>query len=88
MNNKVTFEQVEALLDSCEVQETIFWDKELVVSYKLPNGFTVLGRGACVDPKNFDINIGRTVARQQAADTVWLLLGYELQNKLYNEGLL
>ncbi|XAI95086.1 hypothetical protein [Leptolyngbya phage Lbo-JY12] len=88
MKNKVTFEQVEALLDSCEVQEAIFWDKELVVSYRLPNGFTVLGRGACVDPKNFDIEIGRTVARQQASDVVWLLLGYELQNKLHNEGLL
>lgn len=81
-SNRVTPEQIKALLDAAETQETVFWDKEVVVSYKLPSGFTVLGRGACVDPTNFNIEIGRQVARKQVEDQLWQLEGYLLQNKL------
>lgn len=75
----VTQEQIDALLDASETQEHVFWGKELVISYKLPSGFTVLGRGACVDPANFDIEIGRKVAREMAANKLWELEGYKLQ---------
>ena len=75
----VTQEQIDALLDAAETQEHVFWEKELVVSYKLPSGFTILGRGACVDPANFDIELGRQVAREMAAHKLWELEGYKLQ---------
>ena len=78
-NNRVTQEQIDALLDGAETQEHTFWDKELVVSYKLESGFTVTGRGACVDPANFDLAIGRRVARQDASNQLWQLEGYRLQ---------
>lgn len=77
--NKVTPEKIKALLDNAETQETIFWNKELVVSFKLESGFTVTGRGACVDPKNFDIELGRKVAREDAENQLWKLEGYRLQ---------
>ena len=83
-NNKVTPDQIKSILDNAETQEAIFWNKEVVVSYKLYNGFTILGRGACVDPANFDIEIGRQVAREQAEHKLWQLEGYLLQDKLYN----
>jgi hypothetical protein len=84
-NNKVTSDQIKSILDNSETQEVVFWDKEVVVSYKLYNGFTILGRGACVDPANFDIEIGRRIAREQAENKLWELEGYLLQNKLYEE---
>ena len=84
VSNKVTLDQIKSILDSAETQETVFWNKEVVVSYKLYNGFTIIGRGACVDPVNFNIEIGRTVAREQAENKLWELEGYLLQNKLYN----
>ena len=84
-NNKVTSDQIKSILDNAETQEVVFWDKEVVVSYKLYNGFTIIGRGACVDPANFDIEIGRRVAREQAENKLWELEGYLLQNKLYQE---
>ena len=84
-NNKVTSYQIKSILDNAETQEVVFWDKEVVVSYKLYNGFTIIGRGACVDPANFDIEIGRRVAREQAENKLWELEGYLLQNKLYQE---
>ena len=48
----------------------------------LQNGFTVTGESACVSPENFDAEIGRKIARQNAVEKIWPLLGYELRTKL------
>ncbi|WP_080423395.1 Gp49 family protein [Burkholderia ubonensis] len=48
----------------------------------LRNGFTVTGESACVSPGNFDAEIGRKIARQNAVAKVWPLLGYELRTVL------
>jgi len=86
--NRVTPQQIEDLINSAESQEHVFWDKELVTSYKLPSGFTVTGRGACVDPANFDIESGRQVCREDAIHQLWQLEGYLLQNQLHYQGVL
>ena len=76
---KVTKAHIDAMLDAAETQEHVFWGKELVVSYRLENGFTILGRAACVDPAGFDIEIGREICRRDAEETLWLVEGYRLQ---------
>ena len=48
----------------------------------LKNGFTVTGESACADPRNFDAEIGRRIARTHAVEKIWPLLGYELRTKL------
>lgn len=48
----------------------------------LRNGFTVTGESACASPENFDAEIGRKIARQNAVSKVWPLMGYELRSKL------
>jgi hypothetical protein len=48
----------------------------------LRNGFTVTGESACASPENFDAEIGRKVARQNAINKVWPLMGYELRTQL------
>lgn len=48
----------------------------------LRNGFTVTGESACASPENFDAEIGRNIARQNAVAKVWPLMGYELRSKL------
>ena len=48
----------------------------------LRNGFTVTGESACVSPENFDPEIGRKIARANAAQKIWPLMGYELRTKL------
>lgn len=50
----------------------------------LRNGFTVTGESACASPENFDAEIGRNVARQNAVQKIWPLMGYELRTKLFN----
>jgi hypothetical protein len=48
----------------------------------LQNGFTVTGESACASPENFDAEVGRKIARQNAVSKVWSLMGYELKSKL------
>ena len=49
---------------------------------QLRNGFTVTGESACASPENFDAEIGRNIARQNAVNKIWSLMGYELRSKL------
>ena len=51
----------------------------------LRNGFTVTGESACASPENFDAEIGRKIARENAINKVWPLMGYELRSKLQAE---
>jgi len=48
----------------------------------LRNGFTVTGESACASPENFDAEIGKKIARQNAVQKIWPLMGYELRSKL------
>lgn len=48
----------------------------------LRNGFTVDGTSACASPEDFDAEIGRKIARQNAVAKVWPLMGYELRTEL------
>lgn len=50
----------------------------------LRNGFTVTGESACASPENFDAEIGRRVARENAVQKIWPLMGYELRTKISN----
>lgn len=51
----------------------------------LKNGFTVTGESACASPKNFDAELGRKIARQNAISKVWPLMGYALKEKMHHE---
>lgn len=48
----------------------------------LKNGYTVTGESACVSPENFDEEIGRKIARANAVNKIWPLMGYALKEKL------
>lgn len=48
----------------------------------LRNGFTVTGESACASPENFDAEIGRKIARQNAVAKIWPLMGYALKQSL------
>jgi hypothetical protein len=49
----------------------------------LRNGFTVTGESACASPENFDADIGRNIARANAEQKIWPLMGYALKQKLH-----
>ena len=49
----------------------------------LKNGFTVTGESACASPVNFDEEIGRKIARQNAVNKIWPLLGFSLRDAIH-----
>ena len=49
----------------------------------LKNGFTVTGESTCVSPANFDAEIGRKIARREAVNKIWPLLGFLLRNAIH-----
>ena len=48
----------------------------------LKNGFTVTGESACASPENFNAEIGRKIARENARNKIWQLEGYLLKERL------
>ncbi len=51
----------------------------------LQNGFTVTGESACASPENFDAEIGHRVARENAKQKIWPLMGYALKQQLHDK---
>lgn len=51
----------------------------------LLNGFTVTGESAAASSDNFNVDIGRKIARENARNKIWALEGYLLKEKLFNK---
>jgi hypothetical protein len=49
----------------------------------LKNGYHVTGESAAVSLENFDEEIGRKIARENARNKIWQLEGYLLRQKLF-----
>lgn len=74
-----------AAIDAVIVGEDyhVFPDTTVTVCcLKLKNGYTVIGESACVSPDNFDAEIGRKIARDDARRKIWQLEGYLLAQRL------
>ena len=51
----------------------------------LENGFKVEGVSACVDPANYNEDIGRECAYENAFNKIWELEGYMLRQSLHEK---
>ena len=78
------FTAADALLEEWEDRDKIPAALELLTFcvLVLRNGFTVTGESACASPENFDAELGRKIARQNAVNKVWPLMGYALKDRL------
>lgn len=55
-----------------------------VCQLTLDNGFTVEGTSACVSLANFDPVKGNAIAKANALDQVWKMLGFRLSDRMAN----
>ena len=79
-----------AAIDECIVEEHyhVFSGTTLTVCcLVLRNGYTVTGESASASPENFDPDIGRMIARDNARDKIWGLEGYLLRQKLHEQAI-
>ena len=87
MNEKVsvTQEQVNENMQAVSVQTLEDFGKKIThVSVRMKNGFVLTEDSICVDPANYDENIGKDVCLGRIENKVWFLLGYALQDKIAN----
>ncbi len=84
--NKITIEQVKSNMQDVLCNTAMEFDKPVTyVTVRMKNGFTLRESTTCVDPANYDEEIGKQICLEKIEDKIWFLLGYNLQNKIYNE---
>lgn len=79
------------LIDACihGQQFYVFPGTTLTVcALELRNGFLVTGESAAASPENFDPEIGRKIARENARSKIWALEGYLLREHLWEKACL
>lgn len=80
---KVTEEQVENFIVNYDV--STIKDKTTLVVATLKNGFVITESSSCVDPANYDEAVGAEICKEKIKDQVWHLLGFDLQQKQYEQ---
>lgn len=81
MKNKLTNEDIDAIQEQCAEQ---VWEPSpdiTVVAWNLPNGFTISDQSGCVDPKNYDREIGVGICREHLRNKLWELYGFVLKER-------
>ena len=54
-------------------------DKTTIVNATLANGFIITESSSCVDPSNFNLDLGANIAKEKIRNRVWGMLGFVLQ---------
>ena len=81
---RITPERLEVVIKS--EQFHVFPDTTFTTCLlTLANGYTVLGESACASPENFNAELGRKIARDNARNKIWQLEGYLLKQRLYED---
>ena len=59
-----------------------------ICNITLENGFSVRGESACVDSRNFDMQLGREYSYRDAFSKLWQLEGYLLAERRFRDSLI
>lgn len=74
---KVTKDSIEARI--AKVDYLVLPDSTVTLcNITMNNGFSVRGESACVDPRNFNVEIGKGLAHKDAFGKLWAFEGYLL----------
>lgn len=74
---KVTKEHIEKLMTDSSYEVKKMGQKTTIVACTLPNGFVVVESSSCVDPVNYDQELGTRIAKKRIETRLWELEGYK-----------
>jgi hypothetical protein len=78
-----------AHIDAC-IKYVEYWivanTTTTVCAMVLQNNFVVIGKSAAASMANFDEEIGKQIAYDNAREQIWQLEGYLLKQSLYEQG--
>lgn len=75
---RVTQEYIESRIAKTTFATYPFAKHITVCQLELDNGYSVRGESACVNPENYDEQIGQRIAFNKAFDQLWPLFGFLL----------
>jgi hypothetical protein len=73
----ISQEMVNNFIKDVDVQT--LGEKTTLVRVTLINGFELVEASSCVDPANYDENLGKKCCMEKIKDKIWYLLGFLLQ---------
>jgi len=76
---KVTEARIDSIMEKTDFQVEMMGNKTTVVMATLPNGFVIVESSSCVDPKNYNQELGVKLCKERIRDRLWMLEGYLLQ---------
>lgn len=87
LKNTVTIEQVKENMQDVIVRTLDDFGKPCTyVTVRMKNGFTLRESTTCVDPANYNEDIGKEICLKRIENQIWFLLGYQLQEDLFRSG--
>ena len=84
--NKITKEFLESEIIAVEYQRLS--ERLTHCTITVRNGFEFTGESVCVDPANYNEEIGNKIAYNNAFDKMWMPYGFLLRQKMHDEGAL
>lgn len=82
-DNTVTQHRVDEIYNCADIHVDTLFGKCTVMVVKLQNGFVIVESSACVDPDNYNHEIGLYICKDRVKNKIWELEGYKLQSSLY-----
>lgn len=82
----VSSERVKAIISNSHITVQTVFDKCTIVTCKLPNGFVIVESSACVNPEDYDVEIGIEECMKRIENKVFEFEAYKLHEELYDCG--
>lgn len=77
--DRLTPKDIENFMDMSEISSYQGDPKTTVVRVLTPTGFVDWDTASCVNPENYNEDIGREIALEHIKDRIWMMLGFVLQ---------
>ena len=80
----ITQEHINRIMDNATHASMKMGEKTTVVCVRLPSGFEMIESSACINPANYNHDLGTELALKKVEDRLWELEGYRLQCEVAN----
>lgn len=85
---KITKEYIDDIITNSYISVHTMFGKCTVMTCRLPNGFVLVESSSCVNPENYNEEIGYDICLEKITNKIWELEGYMLQEELYRESMM
>lgn len=75
-HNFISESHIKNLMAASKIQSYTFFGKCTVVAAQLPNGYVIVESSGCIDPKNYNKELGKEICLKKIEEHLWQLEGY------------